>query len=116
MRIDNLDGPAELTVWCIGSTKAVEPSRFETLQAALQEVHRVLALPGLQPWIITADGLILTPAWLEANHKRFRTPPSRSAPRRAQCSRRPGWQVNSPQTPARHRARSSRRHAPSCHG
>lgn len=68
MQITNLDEPADLTVWCVGlrSSKAVEPVAFSTLRAALREARKVLKMPGLAPWITTADGLILTPAWLAA--------------------------------------------------
>lgn len=115
MRIDNLDGPAELTVWCAGSTKAVEPLPFATLRAALHEAGRVLAMPGLQPWIVTADGLILTPAWLEANHERFHSPPDRSGGRAAPQAGGGGSRTTGPRSLSRHRARSAPRRPLSRH-
>jgi hypothetical protein len=112
LRIDNLDGPAELTVWCAGSIKAVEPLPFATLRAALHEAGRVLAMPGLQPWIVTADGLILTPAWLEANHERFHSPPNRSGGRGAPQA---GSRTTGSRSSSRHRARSAPRRPLSRH-
>ncbi|GJD48269.1 hypothetical protein OPKNFCMD_0986 [Methylobacterium crusticola] len=63
----DLDEPADLTVWCSGPgrIKAVEPMAFTTLRAALSAARSVISTPGLRPWIVTAGGLILTPAWLE---------------------------------------------------
>lgn len=51
LQSSNLDRPAELTVWCVGSTKAVEPLPFATLRAALREARRVLTMPGWQSGI-----------------------------------------------------------------
>ncbi len=68
MKVTDLDRPANLTVWNTNpqATKAVEPVAFATLRAALREARRALMVPDQQPWITTADGVILTPAWLKA--------------------------------------------------
>ena len=63
----DLDGPASLTVWqsrpdCL---KAVLPVEFATVREALAAAADALTDPEASPWIITAGGLILTPAWLE---------------------------------------------------
>ncbi len=56
-----------MTVWqsrpdCM---KAVLPVEFATVREALAAAAAALSDPVASPWIITAGGLILTPAWLE---------------------------------------------------
>lgn len=72
MTVTDLDRPAGLTVWDLNpkATRAVEPVAFATLRAALREARRALKAPDLQPWITTAGGEILTPAWIEAYRTR----------------------------------------------
>ncbi len=57
--------PALLTVWpnCV-ATKAVEPRAVPSLRAAVDEAIAVLRAETGAPWIITGEGLILTPAAL----------------------------------------------------
>lgn len=63
----DLDGPASLTVWQSGPdhAKAVVPVEFSTLRGALAAAADALKDPEASPWIMTAGGMILTPAWLE---------------------------------------------------
>ncbi|GJD47307.1 hypothetical protein OPKNFCMD_0013 [Methylobacterium crusticola] len=65
----DLDEPADLTIWPSGPdcAKAVEPVAFPTLRAALSAAALALEDPHLDPWILTASGLILTPDWLQGH-------------------------------------------------
>lgn len=48
------------------SAKGIEPREMPSLRIALDEAFRVIAGGTGSPWIITAGGLILTPASLSA--------------------------------------------------
>ncbi|KAB1073643.1 hypothetical protein [Methylobacterium planeticum] len=57
--------PAALTLWPhAGDAKAVEPRQLPSLHDALREAYTALRAGTGSPWIITASGLILTPAAL----------------------------------------------------
>lgn len=57
--------PALLTIWPSDTdAKATQPRELPNLHDALKEAFRVLRCNVGSPWIVTAGGLILTPAAL----------------------------------------------------
>lgn len=63
-----LDRPALLTIWPLFdiTAKGVEPREVSSLRAALMEAFVALTGATGSPWIITENGLILTPSSLVA--------------------------------------------------
>ena len=60
--------PADLTLWPKGvPAKAAECREFSTLTEALQVALAAIETGCSNPWIITAAGDILAPAWIEVN-------------------------------------------------
>lgn len=66
--VEDLGLPALLTIWplCDLAAKGVEPREMSSLREALGCAFDELRAGTGSPWIITADGLILTPASLMA--------------------------------------------------
>lgn len=66
---EDLQRPASLTLWPSepDAPKAVEPRSYPTLQEALHEAGLAMSDDGATAWIITASGLLLSPAWLRGH-------------------------------------------------
>jgi hypothetical protein len=68
MVLADLDKRAELTVWPgREQARTARGQAFSTLREALAAAAESLQANDAQPWIITEDGDILSPRWIEAN-------------------------------------------------
>ncbi|MGH1575133.1 hypothetical protein ACRAWG_36420 [Methylobacterium sp. P31] len=61
----NPDKRIHLTIWPnSGPAESAESRDFPTLEAALKAATAVMKAQKGQPWIITAEGNILSPRWI----------------------------------------------------
>lgn len=64
----DLEKRAELTMWPgYGPAPTARGHEFPTLREALAAATEAMDRQGVQPWIITEDGDILSPRWIKAN-------------------------------------------------
>lgn len=64
----DLEKRAELTMWPgHGPAYTARGHEFSTLREALAAATEAMDCQGVQPWIITEDGDILSPRWIKAN-------------------------------------------------
>jgi hypothetical protein len=68
MTSDDLDKRAQLTIWPRAEAVQIQQGReFATLREALTVAVDALHDPEARPWIVTQDGDILSPHWIQAN-------------------------------------------------
>ena len=64
----DLDKPAALTVWLGHAiTHTAEGREYRTLREALTAAATAIETDDARPWIITEEGDILSPRWIEEN-------------------------------------------------
>ncbi|WP_425463628.1 hypothetical protein [Methylobacterium oryzihabitans] len=70
-----MERPAELVIWRGGSGPAPAGARiYPTLREALAAARDLTADPDALPWIVTEDGDILSPHWIDRNRPPGRRP------------------------------------------
>jgi hypothetical protein len=77
-----MERPAELMVWH-GARAAPGPRemrRYPTLRAALAAATESADDPEALPWIVTADGDVLSPHWIDGHAPRSAARPIRLRP------------------------------------
>jgi hypothetical protein len=68
----DMNEPADLTLWPTAvRTKTAECRPQPNLREALRLAVQAIEAGAAKPWIITAAGDILAPAWIEANGRRL---------------------------------------------
>ncbi|KMO19960.1 hypothetical protein [Methylobacterium platani] len=80
-----MERPAELMVWR-GAPAAPGPRevrRYPTLRAALAAATARAEDPESLPWIVTEDGDVLSPHWIDGHAPRTAARPVRPLPRPA---------------------------------
>ncbi|MDR7035801.1 MULTISPECIES: hypothetical protein [Methylobacterium] len=66
MEIEALDRPADLRIWHVAPTPAAgRPKRFGSLRDAIAAAAESLSAPGVEPWIVTDEGELLSPTWIQ---------------------------------------------------
>ncbi|KMO43406.1 hypothetical protein VQ03_08325 [Methylobacterium tarhaniae] len=79
MPIPQMERPAELMMWQgpLAAQGPREMRRYPTLRAALAAAAARADDPDALPWIVTEDGAVLTPHWIDGHAPRLAARPVR---------------------------------------
>ncbi|AWN43113.1 hypothetical protein [Methylobacterium durans] len=66
MELEALERPADLQIWhVVPAPAASRRKRFGSLRDAIAAAAETLSAPGVEPWIVTDEGELLSPTWIQ---------------------------------------------------